>query len=421
MATAITSFYLFPTLAAALLAIPAAAAPPSDNDLDAAIAKHRQGVIIIRTSPGAKVSVAQIRHEFWFGATLPGSVFNGRASAEEAAKFKEIFLSHFNAGVIEAAFKWHDMEKEKGKVDYTTVDAMLDWAGANGIPLRGHCIYWGIPNRVMDWQKALGNEPLRMAVKQRGRSIAARYRDQFDEYDLNNEMIHADYYADRFGPDFVKQMALWVKEGDPKATLYFNDYDITTGRRLDDYVKHIRRILDLGTPMEGIGVQGHLHGDSFDAAALQNSLDVLAQFKLPIRITEYNFPGQRSKYYQKENRGGVLSPEEERAKAEAMTQYFRICFAHPSVTGIMMWGFWEGANWIPQSSLYKRDWSPYPAAEAYRELVLKKWWTNWQGTAGADGTVTVRAFYGKHRVTVNGKEMIVELKKSEGARLVAAE
>jgi len=234
-------------------------------------------------------------------------------------------------------------------------------------------------------------------------------------------MIHADYYADRFGPDFVKQMALWVKEGDPKATLYFNDYDITTGRRLDDYVKHIRRILDLGTPIEGIGVQGHLHGDSFDAAALQNSLDVLAQFKLPIRITEYNFPGQRSKYYQKENRGGVLSPEEERAKAEAMTQYFRICFAHPSVTGIMMWGFWEGANWIPQSSLYKRDWSPHPAAEAYKELVLKKWWTNWQGTAGADGMVTVRAYYGKHRVTVNGKETVVELKKNEGARLVAAE
>ncbi len=171
--------------------------------------------------------------------------------------------------------------------------------------------------------------------------------------------------------------------------------------------------------MEGIGVQGHLHGDSFDAAALQNSLDVLAQFKLPIRVTEYNFPGQRSKYYQ--NRTAVLSAEEERLKAEAMTQYFRICFAHPSVTGIMMWGFWEGANWIPQSSLYKRDWTPYPAAEAYRELVLKKWWTNSQVTAGPDGLATVRAYFGKHRVTVNGKETIVELKKSEGARTVDME
>jgi hypothetical protein len=30
----------------------------------------------------------------------------------------------------------------------------------------------------------------------------------------------------------------------------------------------------------------------------------------------------------------------------------------------------------------------------------------------------VRAFYSKHRVTLNGQETIVELKKSEGSKLV---
>jgi len=28
-----------------------------------------------------------------------------------------------------------------------------------------------------------------------------------------------------------------------------------------------------------------------------------------------------------------------------------ICFAQERVEGILMWGFWEGANWIPASSL----------------------------------------------------------------------
>ena len=325
-----------------LCAVPSLAA---DAGLDAAIARHRTGVLVIRTAPGARVTVEQLRHEFWFGATLPGSVFNGRATAEDAARFKEIFLSHFNAGVIESAFKWHEMEKERGKVDYSTVDAMLAWAGGHEIPLRGHCIFWGVPNYVQDWVKGLDDAQLRLAVRQRGRSIAARYRGLFAEYDLNNEMIHANYYEQRLGPESVRQMAQWVKDGDPGAVLYFNDYDITTGRRLDDYVSHIRRILDMGAPMSGIGVQGHLHGDSFDPAPLQRALDVLAQFKLPIRITEFNFPGQRSKYYRQ--RAAQLSPEEERAKAEALAQYFRICFAHPAVTGILLWGFWEGANWIP--------------------------------------------------------------------------
>jgi hypothetical protein len=136
---------------------------------------------------------------------------------------------------------------------------------------------------------------------------------------------------------------------------------------------------------------------------------VLSQFKLPIRITEFNFPGQKSKYYKNEElRKSQLTAEEEQAKAAALTEFYRICFAHPQVTGIMMWGFWEGANWIPQSSLYKRDWTPTPAALAYEDLVLKRWWTRWQGTADANGRAELRAFFGKYRVTVDGKQTVLQ-------------
>ena len=403
-----------------LLILAAASVSAADADLDTAIARYRMGTLVIRTTPGAKVAVEQMRHEFWFGATLPGGVFTGRTSPEDIAKFKEIFTSHFNAGVIEAAFKWHDMERERGQVNYSIVDSMLAWADKEGIPLRGHCIFWGVPNYVQNWVKELGDDELRSALQQRGRAIGARYRDRFAEYDLNNEMIHANYYEKRLGPEITKQMFLWVKDGDPKAKLFVNDYDILTGNRLADYVKHIRGLLDMGTPVAGIGVQGHLHGDTFDPAALENALDELAKFKLPIRITEFNFPGQRSRYY-RGDRKAQLTPEEERVKAESLTQYFRICFAQPAVTGILMWGFWEGANWIPQSSLYKRDWTPTPAAAAYRELVLNKWWTRWSGTANAEGLAAMRAFYGKHKVTVNGKETIVNLTTAAGAVQLDAE
>ena len=63
----------------------------ADTDLDAAIARNRMGTLVIRAAPGARVTVEQIRHEFWFGATLPNGIFNGRASADDAAKFKEVF------------------------------------------------------------------------------------------------------------------------------------------------------------------------------------------------------------------------------------------------------------------------------------------------------------------------------------------
>jgi GH35 family endo-1,4-beta-xylanase len=258
---------------------------------------------------------------------------------------------------------------------------------------------------------------LREALETRATTIAARYRGRFAEYDLNNEMIHSNYYEQRLGPGITKKMADWFIQGDPDARLFVNDYDILTGRRLDDYIAHINGLLRNGVPIYGIGVQGHLHGESFNPDALRNALDELAKIGLPIRITEFNMPGQRSRFFGKRNL--KLTPKQERAKAKALTDYYRICFEHPAVHGILMWGFWQGANWIPQSSLYKRDWTPTPAADAYRDLVFEQWWTKWKGRADAGGQCRIDAFYGKHRVTANGQHKIVDLKKNAGTENVS--
>ncbi|MBN1509378.1 MAG: endo-1,4-beta-xylanase [Sedimentisphaerales bacterium] len=386
-------------------------------DVDEAIRKVRMGTLVVEAAPGVEVRVEQLRHEFWFGSAIASSAFGRWMDAKQADQYKKVFLENFNAGVTENALKWHAMEPRQGQVDYSIVDAILQWTRENDIPLRGHNIFWGIPNRVQSWQKAMDDATLRETLKARALDIGKRYRGRFAEYDLNNEMLHANYYEDRLGPGITRDMASWVRQEDPNAVLFLNDYDILTGRRLDDYVVHIRRFLDQGVPFGGIGVQGHLHGDSFDPDALRNALAKLSELKLPICITEFNFPGQRSKYYNQ--RGARLSDEEEQAKARALVDYYRICLAQPAVKGILMWGFWEGANWIPISSLYRRDWSPTPAAEAYRDLVFKQLWTTWHGTTDAQGKCEVRAFYGRHRVTVGDKQAIVTLKRSEQTKTVS--
>jgi GH35 family endo-1,4-beta-xylanase len=383
----------------------------ADSNLDQSIRKVRMGTLVIETTPGAEVRVEQLRHEFWFGAALASQMFSGRADVEEAARYKKVFLENFNAAVTENALKWHSMEQTKGAVDYSIADEILAWTSQREIPLRGHNVFWGIPNRVQPWLKTMDDNELRSTLKTRALDVARRYRGRFAEYDLNNEMLHGNYYEERLGANITRDMASWMREGDPQAVLYLNDYDILTGKRLGDYVVQIRKFLDQGVPVGGIGVQGHLHGDSFDPAALQNALDRLAEFKLPIRVTEFNFPGQRSRYYSQ--RGVRLTDEEEQSKAKALADYYRICFAHPAVEGILMWGFWEGANWIPQSSLFRRDWSETPAAVAYRDLVFGQWWTSWRGRADTHGRCEVSAFFGKHQVTADGKELVVYLKRSQ--------
>jgi GH35 family endo-1,4-beta-xylanase len=383
------------------------------TDLDEAIRRVRMGTIAVETVPGAEVRVEQLRHAFWFGAALANQAFGGRMSPEDRTRYLATFRTNFNAAVTENALKWHSMEPRQGEVAYATVDAMLAWTDQQEIRLRGHNVFWGIPNRVQDWLKAMPDDALRDTLEARARDVARRYRGRFAEYDLNNEMLHGDYYAQRLGPTITRDMASWMRKEDPQAVLYLNDYDILTGRRVDDYVAQIRTLLDQGVPVGGIGVQGHLHGDTFDPAALRKALDQLAVFKLPIRVTEFNFPGQRSKYYGQ--RGARLSDAEEEAKARALADYYRICFAHPAVEGILMWGFWEGANWIPVSSLYRHDWSPTPAAAAYRDLVFREWWTTWKGTADAHGRCETRAFLGRHRVAAGGRETVVDLNRSRAA------
>ena len=383
---------------------------------DRAIAEHRMGRLIVQAPPQAAVHVEQLRHEFWFGAALANHLFTPQANREQAAKYQHVFLENFNSAVTENALKWHQMETRQGEVDYSVVDALLAWTKEHEVPLRGHNIFWGIPDFVPAWQKQLDDAQLREVVKNRALDVGTRYRGKFAEYDLNNEMIHGNLYEDRLGPNITAQMAAWVREADPDAILYLNDYDILTGRRLDDYVAQIRPLLEQKVPIGGIGVQGHLHGETFDREVLAKSLRTLAQFNLPIRITEFNMPGQRSRFM--ENRQLKMTPDEEQSRARELADYYRICFAEPAVTGILMWGFWEGANWIPASSLYRRDWTPTPSAEAYRDLVYRQWWTKADGQADATGQYPVQAYFGRYRIVVNGQEKIVDLQRSAGSATV---
>ena len=387
-------------------------ADAQSQGINDSIAKYRKGELIVLAKRGDKVMIEQLEHEFWFGCAISNGVFGTRMAENDKQQYKEKFLQNFNSAVTENALKWLDMERQKGQPDFTIIDGILNWTEKNNIPLRGHNLFWGIPQFVQPWVKELSNEELRKTIQNRARTITSKYKGRFAEYDLNNEMIHGNYYEDRLGPEITKLMEQWAHEGDPNAKLYLNDYDILTGNRLDDYMTHIRNLLSQGVKVAGIGVQGHLHTDTFERDQLRRALDSLAVFRLPIRITEFNMPGQRSEFYR--GKINVMTAAEEEQKAKELVDYYRICFSHPAVEGILMWGFWEGANWIPVSSLYRRDWTPTPAAEAYRNLIFKEWWTSESGKAGRKGIFSTAAFYGKYRVTVNGVSREIELTGEKG-------
>jgi len=373
----------------------ARAAP--DDSTEAAIRKHRMGTLIVRTRPGARVTVNQLNHEFWFGTAISTAAFSGRMDPKVQEQYLRILKDNFNSAVHENALKWYSTGRRPGEPDYADADRILEWCEANGIRMRGHCIFWAVDRYVQDWVKGLDDAALRQAVGRRAGELTARYAGRILEYDVNNEMLHGHYYEQRLGRDIRVQMFRWAQQGDPTARLYVNDYNILSGGDVAAYERQIEELIEAGAPVGGIGCQGHF-GPQIDMRQVKDALDRLARFGLPIRITEFD-----------------INTNDEARKARLLEEFYTTCFAHPAVDGILMWGFWEGAHWRPKAALWKRDFSPTPAARAYRNLVFNRWWTRWEGRADSDGICRVPAFYGRHQVQADGKSVEVELHKAQGA------
>ncbi|MFO7958388.1 MAG: endo-1,4-beta-xylanase [Candidatus Brocadiia bacterium] len=370
------------------------AGPP--GDLEGAIRRHRMGTLCVQAPPGARVRVDQLEHEFWFGTAISHGLFRDDAEPEDRRRYLEILRENFNSAVHENALKWYQTERRRGEPDFTDAERMVAWCRDNGLRVRGHCIFWCVDRYVQDWLKELDDGELRQAVERRAREVPRRFRGRILEYDVNNEMLHGDFYKDRLGEGIRADMFRWAAEEDPDALLFVNDYNILSGKDAAAYERQIQALLDAGAPVGGIGCQGHFGGD-IDMDEVRAALDRLARFDLPIRITEFD-----------------INMDDEEKKARLLREFYRTCFAHPAVDGILMWGFWRGRHWRPKAALWEKDFSPTPAAEAYRDLVFDRWWTEWEGEADGEGRCEVPAFYGRHRVTVGGKSTEVNLRKADG-------
>jgi endo-1,4-beta-xylanase len=378
--------------------------------ISARIEKIRMGDIVVKAKPGAEVKVEQVRHEFLFGTAVPDSLAEKDVKAMSDADRKmylKILKENFNYAVHENALKWYDCEWTQGVVDYYRADRIWEMCNELGIPMRGHCIFWEKDDFVMDWVKKLNNDELRAAVASRAIDVTRHFKGRIEEFDLNNEMINGTFFRRRLGYGIISEMAYMAKLGNPEAVLYVNDYGVIVekGFNAGSYIEQIEKLLENGVPIGGIGCQAHFvaskKNDSTGTAVttnehVQKTLDRLAKFDLPIKITECLFRA-----------------DTEEGMAEELERFFPIVFAHPKVEAILMWGFWAGDHWMPETAMWKKDWTPTAQATAYRELVFGKWWTKAEGAADETGKYKIRGFYGDYVISSDGVEKKVKLSKSE--------
>jgi len=364
---------------------------------------------------GAEVSVEMERHEFAFGTSvLPALITSSR---EEIAKYttnrnmsfgssdfetyKSTILKYFNAITIENELKWVQWYNP---INRELVSRTIKWAKENVIPIRGHCIVWPgwqyLPSDLM----TIRNDPPQLSrrIIDHISNIVSHYRREIFEWDVINEPISNHDLTDILGKaaliDWMKQ----AHKANPDAILVVNDFGILASRKHSEekrkeYFALIQYLISNDAPLHTIGMQGHFKfEDGSDLTQPTKIYEILERFATlgkQIMVTEFD----------------VNLPDEQK-QAEYMLDFMIVVFSHPSVRGIILWGFWEGRSWRPFTALWRKDWSLKTNGKVWIDLVYNKWWTNTKGKTDNSGLFTTRAFLGDYRITIRYGDNLTELR-----------
>jgi endo-1,4-beta-xylanase len=326
------------------------------------------------------VQINQIKHSFAFGSCINSNVLSN-------ANYADFFKNHYEWAVMENESKWYYNEPTQGNVSYTTADNIYNWCTANGITVRGHCIYWEVEGAVQDWIKSLAyallpaTSALRTAVENRMNSAVNHFKDKFVHWDVDNEMLHGSFYKDRLGEAIHPWMFQAAHAIDPNCKLFVNDYGVVAGGQTEAYKAQIQNLLDNNATVHGIGAQGHF-GDTISPYTIYIRIDSLAQMGLPIWITEFDF-----------------QQPDVNLRADGLEALYRTAFSHPSVEGILGWGFWENSFWKEDCFIVDANWVLNEAGSRYESLI-NEWTTNDANTTNRAGDVNFRGFHGTYEVTL---------------------
>ena len=146
-----------------------------------------------------------------------------------------------------------------------------------------------------------------------------------------------------------------------------------------------------GVRVDGLGNQAHFHSSFLPSP--EDLLRVTDRFAAVVPkqvITEYD----------------IVTNGDDALAADYLRDSLIACFSHPAYDGFLLWGFWEGAHWLPEAALWRKDWSIRPIGTVWEEWVGKTWHTRVELKSDATGMVTWRGFKGTYRLKLDGKETL---------------
>lgn len=370
------------------------------------------------------------RHEFRFGANaFMLNQFTGNQAWKNEI-YAEKFTRLFNQAVV--PFYWDAYEPEKGRFRQEKgspsfyrrppVDEVVDFCEANGLYAKGHPMAWHtlLPEWLPRNQFRLLDEYERHIA-----GIAERYAGRIHWFDVYNEGLQLDsifyeiykeqgnvpsHHIEKLfqlaGKYFPASTELIYNEG---PWMSWNNYH----NSYTPLYLHVRRLLDLGLPVRGLGLQYHIAfydkvetlvewaGEMLDPAHLYAHMDLYGSLGLPLNVSEITIPGS-------EEFGDGAAYQ-----ALVAEKMYRLWFSHPAMSAITWWNMVDNTAYQAPGAinnnqgenrylggLLNNDMTEKPAYKVLYDLIRKEWNTDEALEYERGGKNKLYGFCGDYDVTV---------------------
>jgi endo-1,4-beta-xylanase len=260
------------------------------------------------------------------------------------AAYSRTLGRHFDSLVAEYEMKWDPLERTPGVYDWRGADALVAYAEANEMRVKGHALLWH--EALPDWVKALSPGALQAAIEDRIRTVVGRYRGRIVAWDVVNEAV-ADgrpglrdtVFLQKLGESYLELAFRVAREADPDVLLIYNDYGAEgLGRKSDDVYTLVRRLVERGVPIGGVGLQMHVAAQNRPPTAdIAANMRRLADLGLRVNISEMDVrirdvPGTQAVRLQVQRR--------------EYQDIVAVCMNEPACHAVTFWGFTDRHSWI---------------------------------------------------------------------------
>lgn len=352
-----------------------------------------------------------IKHDFVFGCNIYN--FNKTDSISKNDEYADYFKGLFNLAVL--PFYWAGYEPDEDEFPNDDwLNFTLTWCEENNITTKGHPLVWTNPAGVPDWMPE-DNEQVLDLVKERIKRIINMYKERIHIWDVVNEPVHTPSFGGLSTLDYVDTCYDWTHSYDKDAHLTINDYGIL-GHDFGygSFYNLINQLIENDSPIDSIGFQAHEpRTDWIPAIEIWNTIEAYSVFDLPIYITEFT-PTSAPIPITNSWKKGLWSEENQ---AEYAERFYKVCFAHPSVEGVIWWDLWDGASWVDDGGLIDEDMDPKKVYNRLDDLINGEWHTEGAKTSNSNGKIDFKGFYGIYNISIPnlGKTIPINAKK-DGTR-----